>query len=94
MDTDAVHAYSGVPLSRKKNKAMPLAAAQTGLEFVTLSVASQTAKDKHHTTALTCEILNDTNELIHKRETESQTWETSLCVPKRTQGSGEEEEIN
>ena len=36
---------------------MPLAATQTDLEFVTLSVVSQTAKDKYHTTALTCEIL-------------------------------------
>ena len=66
----AMEYYSAI----KKDKTMPFAATQRDLEFVILSVVSQTAKEKYHVTSLTCEILkNDTNELIHKTEIESQT---------------------
>ena len=27
-------------------------------------------------------LKHDTNELIHKTETSSQTWKTNLCLPK------------
>ena len=61
--------YSAV----KKNKIMPFAATWMDLEMITLSEVSQTEKDKYHMTSLICGILNDTNELIYKTETDSQT---------------------
>ena len=60
--------YSAV----KKNKIMPFAATWMDLEMITLSEVSQTEKDKYHMTSLICGILNDTNELIYKTETDSQ----------------------
>ena len=50
------------------------------VEIVTLREVSQTEKDKYHTTM--CGILkNDTNELIHKAEIESQMYKTNLWTP-------------
>ena len=57
----------------KKNELMPFAATWMDLEIVILSEVSQTKKDKYHI-LLICGILkNDTNELIYKTETDSQT---------------------
>ena len=63
--------YSGV----KKNEIMPSAATWMDLETVILSEASQTEKEKCCMTSIICGNLkrNNTNELIYKAETDSQT---------------------
>ena len=59
---------------------MPIATTWVHVEIVTLREVSQTEKDKYHTTM--CGILkNDTNELIHKAEIESQMYKTNLWTP-------------
>ena len=62
-------------LAIKKNEIMPFAATWMGLEIIILSEVSQTEKDKYHMISLMCRIFkkNDTNELIYKIETDSQT---------------------
>ena len=58
----------------KKNKIMPFAATWMDLEIIILSEVSQTEKDIYHVISLMCGIfLNDTNKLIYKTETDSQT---------------------
>ena len=58
----------------KKNEIMPFAATWMALEIIILSEVSQKKKDKYHMISLICEIFkNDTNELIYKTETDSQT---------------------
>ena len=58
----------------KKNEIMPFAATWMDLEIIILSEESQTEKDKYLMISLICGILkNDTNELIYKTETDSQT---------------------
>ena len=57
----------------KKNEIMSFAT-WIDLEIIILTEASQREKDKHHMILLTCRILkNDTNELIYKTETDSET---------------------
>ena len=59
----------------KKNEIMPFATTGMDLEIIILSEVSQTEEDKYCMILLTCRILkkNDTNELIYKTETDSQT---------------------
>ena len=58
----------------KKNEIMPFAATWMDLEMIILSKANQTEKDKYHMISLICGIQkHDTNELIYKTETDSQT---------------------
>ena len=53
---------------------MPFASTWMDLEIIILSEVSQEEKNKYHMISLICGILkNDTNELIYKRETDSQT---------------------
>ena len=53
---------------------MPFAATWMDLDMVILSDVSQKEKGKYHMISLICGILKkDTNELINKRETKSQT---------------------
>ena len=53
---------------------MSFAAMWTDLGIIILTEASQREKDRHHMVLLICRLLkNDTNELIHKTETDSQT---------------------
>ena len=69
-----IYVYNGILLSHKKNEIMPFAATQMDLEMIILSELSQTEKDKYPMISLICRILkNDTNELIYKTETDSQT---------------------
>ena len=71
--------YITQPLKKKKNEIMPFAATRMHLEIIVLSEVSQTEKDKYHVISLICGILkNDTNELIYKTETDSQTSKTKL----------------
>ena len=67
----------------KKNEIIPFAATGMDLEIIILSEVSQTEKDKYHMISLICGIQkNDTNELIYKTETDSQTSKTNLWLPK------------
>ena len=58
----------------QKTEILPFAATWMDLEMIILSEVSQTEKDKYHMISLICGIFkNDTNELIDKTETDSQT---------------------
>ena len=58
----------------KKNEITPFEATWMDLEIIILSEVSQTKKDKYHMILLYMESKeNDTNELIYKTETDSQT---------------------
>ena len=58
----------------RKNEIMPFAATWIDLEINILSEVSQKEKDKHHMISLNMWNLKyDTNELIYKTETDSQT---------------------
>ena len=71
----------------KKNEIMPFAATWMDLEIVILSEVSQKEKDKYHMISLISGILkNDTNGLIYKTETDSQTSKTNLRLPKGRDG--------
>ena len=60
------------------------------LEMIILSKISQTEKDKYHMVSLKVELKkNDTNELIYRTETDSQTSKTNLWLPKGKSGGGE-----
>ena len=53
---------------------MPLVATQMDLEMIILREVSQTEKDRYHMTSLLCGTWKDeTNEIIYKPETDSQT---------------------
>ena len=63
---------------------MPFAATWMDLETVILSEVSQTEKDNYHMKWRTCGIWKiDTNELIHKRETDPESYETKEKEPER-----------
>ena len=51
---------------------MPFAATWMDLKIIILSEVSQTVKDKYGITYI-CNLKNNTNELIYKTETDSQT---------------------
>ena len=58
----------------KKNEIMPFVTTQMDLEIIILSEVSQIEKNKYHMISVTCGIpKNDTNELIYKTETDTQT---------------------
>ena len=75
--------YSGI----KKNEIMPFAAVWMKLEIIILSEVSQTEKDKHMIYLESKK--NDTNELIYKMGTDSQTEKTKFSMV--TKEVGEEE---
>ena len=57
----------------KKNEIMPFAATWMDLEIIILSEVSQKEKDKYHMMSHMWTLKYDTNELIYKTETDSQT---------------------
>ena len=68
---------------------MPFAESWIDLETVIQSEVSQKEKNKYHMISLICGILkNDTNELVYKTETDSQTSKTNLWLPVGKGGEG------
>ena len=57
----------------KKNEIMPFAATWMDLEIIILSEVSQKEKDKYRMMSHMWTLKYDTNELIYKTETDSQT---------------------
>ena len=57
----------------KKNEIMPFAKTWIDLQIVILNEISQKEKDKYHDITYMWNLKYDTNELIYKRETDSQT---------------------
>ena len=57
----------------KKNETMPFAATWMDLEIIILSDMSQKEKGEFHMISHICGHIYDTNELIHKTETDSWT---------------------
>ena len=45
-------------------------------------ILSESDKDKYHMISLICGIFKNTNELIYKKETDSQTQKTNFRLPK------------
>ena len=68
---------------------MSFAAMWMDLKITILTEVSQTEKDKYLMISLICGIfLSDTNELIYKTNTYSQTQKTNLWLPKWKGGEG------
>ena len=60
---------------------MPFTATWTELEILKISEISQRKKDKYHIISLMCGIYYMTqNEPIYRKETNSWTWRTDLCL--------------
>ena len=73
---------------------MPFAVTWVGLEILILSEVSHTDTDKYHTISLICRIKEkDTNELIYKTETDSQTSKTNLRLTKGKGGRRDKLEV-
>ena len=68
---------------------MSFAATWVDLEITILSQVSQTEKDKYHDITYMLNLKNDTNELIYRIETDSQTQKTNLRLPKGKDGGRE-----
>ena len=67
----------------KKNKIMPCAATWMDPEMITLSaVNSDRERQIPFDITYIWNLNNDTNKLIYKMETDSQTQKTNLCLPK------------
>ena len=76
---DVVHTHMAYYSAIKKNEIMPFAAIHMDLDIIIPSEVSQTEKDKYHMLSLIHGILkNNTNELIYKSKTNSQTEKTIL----------------
>ena len=80
---NVVYIYHRILLSHKKDEIMPFTTTWMDLEIIILSEVSQTEEDKYHMISLICGILKkkDTNELIYRTETDSQTSKTNLWLP-------------
>ena len=61
---------------------MPFAATLMNLEITKLSEVSQTERQMPYDITYMWNLKYDTNELIYKTETDSQTWKTNLQLPK------------
>ena len=70
---DVVHACNVISLSHNKNEIMPFAATWMQLDVITLSEVSQRKTNIISYHLYVESLKNDTNELIYKREADSQT---------------------
>ena len=86
---DVVHIYNRILFSHKKNEILPFATTWIDLEIITLSEVRQrkTNTPCDHIYVESKKKNNNTNELIYKIETDSQTQKTNLWLPK---GEGRE----
>ena len=75
------HTHSGILLSQIREWIMPPAATWTKLRTNLLCEVSQTQRDKYHVITYMLNLNNDTKELIHKTETDSQTQKTNVLLP-------------
>ena len=66
---------------------MPFAATRMDLEIIILSEVPKRERQTPHDITYMWNLKYDTNELIYKTETDSQTWKTKLWLPKG-KGSG------
>ena len=73
-------------LAVKENEILLFAATWMNLEVIILSEVSQTEKDKNHIIYM-WNLKNDTNELIYKTETDSQTQKITYGY-QRVKGRG------
>ena len=69
--------------SIEKNEILPFAATQTDLEIIRPSEVSQ--RKKLYNITYMWNLKNNTNDLICKTETDSQTLKTNLRLPKRVE---------
>ena len=69
----------------KKKELLPFAATWMDLEIIILSEVSQKEKEKYNITYI-WNVKYDTNELIYKRETDSQAQRTNLGATKGGRG--------
>ena len=77
-----------IVLSHEKNEIMPFAATWMQLQIIILSEVSQKEKDIPHDNTYMWNLKYDTNELIYKTETDSQTQRTDLSVSRGRGGLG------
>ena len=75
---DVVHITMEYYSVLKKNEIMPFAATLMNLEITKLSEVSQTERQMPYDITYMWNLKYDTNELIYKTETDSQTWKTNL----------------
>ena len=68
-----VHRYNRILLKYKKERVMPFAAPWMDLEIIILSEVSQTERQISYDINYIWNLKNDTNELMHNTETDSQT---------------------
>ena len=76
MDKYIIHVYDGTLLSHEENEIMPFAATWMDLEIIILREANQKEKDKYHIIYI-WNLKYDTNDLMHTKETDSQTSKTN-----------------
>ena len=67
---------------------MPFAATWMDLEIIMLSEVSQTERQVSYDITYMWNLKYDTNEVIYKTETDSQTQKTNLWLPKGKGGEG------
>ena len=72
MDKDIIHVSDGILLSHEENEITPFAATWMDLEIIILSEANQKEKGKYHIIYIR-NLKYYTNDLIHTKETDSQT---------------------
>ena len=68
-----VHRYNRILLKYKKERVMPFAAPWMDLEIIIFSEVSQTERQISYDINYIWNLKNDTNELMHNTETDSQT---------------------
>ena len=82
MDEDVKYVFQYIYMEYysaiKKNETMPCAATWMDLEIISLGEVNQKEKDKYMISLIHRIFKNDTNELIYKTETYSQTSKTDL----------------
>ena len=77
----------------KKNKIMSFAATWMELETLILSEVSQKEKDKYHLISHIWNLIQGTNELMYRKETNSWTGEKTFCCQEGRRDSGKDWEF-